>query len=494
MVSDFIKKDCLMKSIVELKNISKYFGNSRALHEVDLTIYEGQSLGIVGHNGAGKTTLVNVLTGTLAPTAGELYIDGELQSASYDIFMANKLGIRHVYQELSLCPNLTVRENMRVFHPSISGVGWKNRAERLIIDQLDQIFPGHGIAGHQIVNRLTLGQRQMVEVAKAFTSPEDDLRLIILDEPTSALDGKSSQQLIDYLNSLKNKNLSVIYISHLLDEVIASTEQVMVMKDGVEVKRIETKDTTRDQLIHLMGTTVVQDKDVGLKKSETKTVTDKTEMVYVIEPKKESEEVQITVGKGEVIGLTGLAGHGQTNLLLELFDPSFSSPYSVKAPVTFLPGDRQSDGVFSIWSIVKNLSCQSYKSVSTRGLIDPRKERRVAKKWQEQIDIKAASLSNRIGSLSGGNQQKVIFSRCLESPAEIVLMDDPTRGVDVGTKIAIYELILKEKAKGRSFVWYTTEMDELRYCDRLYVFKGGKIITELTAGDADEEDILKASF
>ena len=192
-----------MKSIVELKNISKYFGNSRALHEVDLTIYEGQSLGIVGHNGAGKTTLVNVLTGTLSPTSGELYIDGELQSTSYDIFSANKLGIRHVYQELSLCPNLTVRENMRVFHPSISGVGWKNRAEKLIIDQLDQIFPGHGIAGNNIVSRLTLGQRQMVEIAKAFTSPEDDLRLIILDEPTSALDGKSSQQLIDYLIALK---------------------------------------------------------------------------------------------------------------------------------------------------------------------------------------------------------------------------------------------------------------------------------------------------
>lgn len=483
-----------MKPIIELRNISKYFGNSRALHEMNLEIFDGECLGIVGHNGAGKSTLVNILTGSYPQTSGELVVDGQVQPSNYDIFMSNGLGIRIVFQELSLCPNLTVIENMRVFHPVITGVGWKKRAEELIMGQLDEIFPGHGISSSQPITKLTLGQRQMVEIAKAFTSPEGPLKLVILDEPTSALDSKSSQQLIDYLATLRERNLSVIYISHLLDEVIASTDRIMVMKDGIKVRTVETEGISREQIIQMMGSATVSEKDLGLGKKNGET-NGPVGSAVVIEPlKKKGESVQLTVREGEVIGLTGLAGHGQTQLLLDLYDPGRSGAYKVHAPVTFLPGDRQTDGVFPIWSITKNITVQAHKKARSRHLIDPRKEREIAQRWQKSIDIKAASLRNKILSLSGGNQQKAIFARCLESSARVVLMDDPTRGVDVGTKLAIYELILKEKAKGRSFVWYTTEMDELSYCDRLYVFKGGKIITELNVGDANEEDILKASF
>lgn len=486
-----------MKPIVELKNISKYFMSSRAMHEVNLQISEGDCVGIVGHNGAGKSTLVNVLTGIFPPTSGEIYIDGILQPPGYDIFTSNRGGIRAVFQELSLCPNLTVIENIRIFHPRISGIGWKKKATEIIMSVLDDIFPGHGILPHSIVGKLTLGQRQMLEIAKAFTASEDVLRLVVLDEPTSALDGKSSEQLLAYLNRLKEKKLSVIYISHLLEEVIASTTRIMVMKDGIEVAVLDTETVTKEQLIDKMGDTSVQDtssaKVTQSKKLATKKETDTSQPV-VIEPKQASDSVMLTVRKGEVIGLTGLAGHGQTKLLMDLFDSGSDAVYKVNGPVTFLPGDRQSDGVFPIWSIIKNISIQSLKKLSHKGFIDESKETDIAMKWEEAIDIKAASLDNRISSLSGGNQQKVIFARCLESAAEIVLMDDPTRGVDVGTKRSIYELILAEKAKGRSFVWYTTEMEELQYCDRLYVFKGGKIITELAAGEASEEDILKASF
>jgi ribose transport system ATP-binding protein len=267
----------------------------------------------------------------------------------------------------------------------------------------------------------------------------------------------------------------------------------MVMKDGIKVRTVPTEEPNRDQIIQLMGSATVTEKDIGLGKKHGATQ-GSVGAAVVIEPHTEKSEVQLHVREGEVIGLTGLAGHGQTRLLLDLFDPGRTGAYKVNAPVTFLPGDRQTDGVFPIWSITKNMTVQAYERARTRRLIDPRKEREIAERWQKSIDIKAASLRNRILSLSGGNQQKAIFARCLESPAKVVLMDDPTRGVDIGTKLAIYELILKEKAKGRSFVWYTTEMDELKYCDRLYVFKGGKIITELNVGDANEEDILKASF
>ncbi|WP_321990988.1 sugar ABC transporter ATP-binding protein [Marispirochaeta aestuarii] len=485
-----------MKTIIELKNISKYFMSSRALHQVDLSIFEGECLGIVGHNGAGKSTMVNILTGTYPPTEGELYIDGELQPPGYDIFSANSQGIRVVFQELSLCPNLTVAENIKVFHPNISGFGWKKLAQEMIISSLDEIFPDHGIHPDSVVSSLTLGQRQMVEIAKAFTAPDKPLRLVILDEPTSALDHKRSRQLIDYLDTLREKKLSVIYISHLLDEVLASTDRIVVMKDGIKVGVEETATSSRESIIELMGEAKA---DIAKESAAETAIASKkdqgaAEKRIVIEPRKQNGEVKLRVHEGEIVGLTGLAGHGQTALLIELFDGRKNPNYKVHAPVTFLPGDRQADGVFPIWSITRNITVQVYNKVRKLFLIDSAREENIARRWQDEIDIKAGSIEDNILSLSGGNQQKAIFSRCLESSAKIVLMDDPTRGVDVGTKEVIYRRILKEREAGRSFVWYTTEMDELQYCDRLYVFKGGKIIAELLASEASEEDILKASF
>ena len=480
-----------MRSIVEFHTVSKYFLSSRALHEIDLSIYEGECLGIVGHNGAGKSTLVNILTGTYAQTSGDLLIDGKVQPAGYDVLMANRKGIRAVFQELSLCPNLTVSENMKVFHPSISGWGWRKRAESMIIASLDAIFPGHGIHPDSVVSSLSLGNRQMVEIAKAFTVSNNQLRLVILDEPTSALDHQSSQQLIDYLDTLREKKLSVIYISHLLDEVLASTDRIVVLKDGVKVGFVSTEDSDRESIIELMGEAKpLREKDSGDKQSSAL----EEELSLVIEPRAEEDEVRIKLRKGEVIGLTGLAGHGHTDLLIDLFDKRWESTYKIAGKVTFLPGDRQSDGLFPIWSIARNITVQVYDKIKHWFLLDTEEEQRIAAKWQKTIDIKAQSIQDNILSLSGGNQQKAIFSRCLESDAEIVLMDDPTRGVDVGTKEVIYQRILQEKRDGRSFVWYTTEMDELQYCDRLYVFKSGKIIAELSGGEASEEDILKASF
>lgn len=486
-----------MKAIIELKNISKYFMSSRALHQVDLSILEGECLGIVGHNGAGKSTLVNILTGTYPPTEGELFIDGELQPPGYDIFAANSQGIRVVFQELSLCPNLTVAENIKVFHRNISGYGWKKLARDMIVSSLDEIFPDHGIHPDSVVSGLTLGQRQMVEIAKAFTAPDKPLRLIILDEPTSALDHKRSRQLIDYLDTLREKKLSVIYISHLLDEVLASTDRIVVMKDGEKVGVEETDGSTRESIIELMGEAKTDAGRESAAADDSLTLKEGQHAAGkkpVIEPRRQNGEVKLRVNEGEIVGLTGLAGHGQTDLLIELFDKRRTGEYRVHAPVTFLPGDRQTDGVFPVWSITRNITIQVYNKVRRLFLIDAGREDDIARRWRDEIDIKVNSIDDSILSLSGGNQQKAIFSRCLESSAGIVLMDDPTRGVDVGTKEVIYRRILKEREAGRSFVWYTTEMDELQYCDRLYVFKGGKIIAELTGTEASEEEILKASF
>jgi len=480
---------------VELRDISKSFIYSRALDNLSMSIYEGEVLAIVGHNGAGKSTLVNILAGTYHPNSGSVIIDGSPTESDYDVYEANRLGIRAVFQELSLCPNLTVAENLRIFHPALGGRGWQKRLGGMFVETMDRIFPGHGIRATDTIESLPLGQRQMVEIAKAFTISELPLKLLILDEPTSALDHHTTQQLIDFILSLRGGSMSVIYISHLLDEVLSCTDRIAVLRDGRNLGILTTKDASRQTVIELMGEAKLlrEEKEAGPFSHQSSR--DKFKDVpLVVKSVVEDGELRITVHEGEIVGLTGLAGHGQTELLLELFDSRSAKQYQVKGAVTFVPGDRQSDGVFPIWSIAKNLTVQVYDVLKRLLLIDQNREKEVAEKWRRSIGIKTDSVRRGILSLSGGNQQKVLFARCLESAAPLVLMDDPTRGVDVGTTHELYKLIMEESRKGRAFVWYTTEMDELKYCDRIYVFKSGKIIAELSGDEATQEDVLKSSF
>ncbi len=478
--------------LIEIKNLHKHFLNSHALNNLNLTVFQGETLGIVGHNGAGKSTLVNILTGTYHQSSGDVLVNGAPLHADYGVYSANRFGIRAVFQELSLCPNLSVIENMRVFHPALTGVGWQRRAESIIMGIMDRIFPGHGVRASDIVENLTLGQRQMIEIAKAFSTTEMALSLVILDEPTSALDHHTSRQLIDYLNSLRGGEMSVIYISHLLDEVLACTNRIAVLKDGTNVGILETRDASRQQVIELMGEAKLIKENGGV--SAQGHAAKSKDAPLVIDPVAKDGQLRIRVREGEIVGLAGLAGHGQTALLHQLFDYRSSRDYHIRGPATFVPGDRQSDGIFPVWSIAKNITLQVYDKVRRFLLIDPHREQDVANRWRSTIDIRTDSVGRGILSLSGGNQQKVLFARCLESSSPIVLMDDPTRGVDVGTKEEIYRLITEESAKGRSFVWYTTEMNELKYCDRIYVFKSGRIIAELSGDEATEEDVLKSSF
>ncbi|MGA2613770.1 MAG: sugar ABC transporter ATP-binding protein [Spirochaetia bacterium] len=482
------------RAIVELKDVHKYFIHSHALNNLSLSVLEGETLGIVGHNGAGKSTLVNILMGTYHQSSGTIQIDGVPLRPDYDVQTANRLGIRAVFQELSLCPNMTVIENMRVFHPSLRGFGWAKKAERMIMGTMERIFPGHGIRPRDIVENMSLGLRQIVEIAKAFSATDHALRLVILDEPTSALDHHTSGQLIDYINSLRGGTLSVIFISHLLDEVLACTNRIAVLKDGADVGLLTTSSASRRTIIESMGEAKLIKDGSGQGPWTHADTSEGAGRQFVVQPTARDGAIRVQVREGEVIGLAGLAGHGQTELLRRLFDYRNSRDYRIKGPTTFIPGDRQSDGIFPVWSIAKNMTVQVYERVRKLLLIDPRREKAVADKWRAAIEIRTDSVTRGILSLSGGNQQKVLFARCLESRSPLVLMDDPTRGVDVGTKDEIYKLIIEESRKGRSFVWYTTEMSELKYCDRIYVFKSGEILAELAGDKATEEDILKSSF
>jgi len=482
------------QNIVTLEQTAKSFGAVRALGGVDLKANMGECLGLVGHNGAGKSTLMNVLAGTLNPDTGVMRIHDTDLSHSYGVSTANENGIRCVFQELSLCPNLSVAENARIFHPSLTGWGWKARAGKMIRDKLDEIFPGHGIHADDVVGDLSIGKRQMVEISRAFTTTDAPLHLVILDEPTSSLDAVTSQQLLDFVRKVVGQGLSCILISHVLGEILEYSDRIVVMKDGLVVAEKPAQAFDRDTLVATMGN-VVETSEIVEHSLHTKQ-RGSTPLVVQAQGSGSADSVPFVAHKGEIIGLAGLASHGQTTMLLKIYDAATRRKKHprVEGPVALVAGDRQTDGIFHLWSISANIGVRSLPRMLKRGLIDPAAEAVLGTQWQERIKIKTPDMNDNILSLSGGNQQKALFARALASDAEIILMDDPMRGVDVGTKLEVYDLIRDEAEKGRTFLWYTTEMDELKNCDHTYVFRDGAIVADLARADLSEEKILQSSF
>jgi ribose transport system ATP-binding protein len=490
-------------NIVTLNGVEKSFGAVRALAGVDFAVGVGECVGLVGHNGAGKSTLMHILAGTLTPDTGEITVGTEA-SKSYSVHLAHKLGIRCVFQELSLCPNLTVAENARVLHPAIAGWGWRSKAARLIRAKLDEIFPGHGISPEAVVGDLPIGKRQMIEVARAFTVTEEPLRLVILDEPTSSLDSHRASQLLAHVRRVIATGAGCVLISHLLGEVLEYSDRIVVMRDGKVVTTDRAASFDREKLVLAMGATVAA--KVGRDERElVPTGPRATTPVRVrARPANQTDGVEFLAHEGEIVGLAGLSGHGQTALLLAIFKAAERSRSALLArrsagikvtdPVALIAGDRQNDGIFPLWSISENIGVRSLATLRNRFLISSDREKSFAEKWQGRIKIRTPDLGNNILSLSGGNQQKALFARALGSEAKILLMDDPMRGVDVATKLEVYELIRVEAAAGRTFLWYTTEMEELDNCDHVYVFRNGRIVADLHRGELSEERVIQSSF
>jgi ribose transport system ATP-binding protein len=478
--------------IVELDGVEKHFGAVRALDGADFAVGAGECVGLVGHNGAGKSTLMHILAGTLAPDRGRILLHGQAHE-NYSVALAQKLGIRCVFQELSLCPNLTVAENARVLHPSIAGWGWRKRAGDLIRGKLDEIFPGHGISPEATVRDLSIGRRQMVEVARAFTVTEDPLSLVILDEPTSSLDAHTAGQLLGFVRRVVGQGASCILISHLLKEILQYSDRIVVMRDGKVVAAAPAASFNRDKLVTIMGGAEPRGPSSAQARSGER---GGTPLRVRARPARQGDGLELVAHAGEVIGLAGLSGHGQTELLLAIFNAArkHDAQVEVSAPVALVAGDRQTDGIFPLWSIAENIGVRSLRQLRRGLLISPQREEELAQLWKKRIAIRTPDMRNNILSLSGGNQQKALFARALGSDAKIVLMDDPMRGVDVGTKLEVYELIRAEAQAGRTFLWYTTEMDELDNCDHVYIFRNGRIVADLGRGELSEEKVIHSSF
>jgi ribose transport system ATP-binding protein len=481
------------RTIIELDGVEKQFGAVRALAGVDFAVRAGECVGLVGHNGAGKSTLMHIVAGTLQPSEGRLYVSGRSEDA-YSVIRAQKLGIRCVFQELSLCPNLSVAENTRINHAALRGLGWRRRAAALIKTKLEEIFPDNDIAVSDIVADLSIGRRQMVEVARAFTVTDDPLDLVILDEPTSSLDARTAGQLLAFVRRFVAGGGSCILISHLLGEVLENADRIVVMRDGKIVTTEAVAAFDRDKLVTAMGG--VEPRDKADKDRAPAAVRGKGPLRVRARPARQADGAELVAHEGEIIGLAGLAGHGQTALLLAIFEASrrTKSGIEVTAPVALVPGDRQSDGIFPQWSIAENIGIRSVNRLCRHLLVSTRRELELARFWQNKIKIRTPDIANNILSLSGGNQQKALFARALGSDARIILMDDPMRGVDVGTKLDVYDLIREEAANGRTFVWYTTETEELDNCDHVYVFQSGRIVANLSRGELTEEKVIQSSF
>ena len=480
-------------ALVDFIGVEKSYGAVRALDGADFSLRPGECVGVVGHNGAGKSTLMHVLNGGVTPDRGRLVIGGEEQP-HWTSARARVLGLRCVFQELSLCPNLTVAENARVVHPSIQGFGWRRRAGRLILEKMDEIFPGHGVRPGDLVQDLTIGRKQMVEIARAFSVSNAHARLIILDEPTSSLDAHTAGQLLAHVRRSVESGVSCVLISHILSEVLSTCDRIVVMRDGKVVLTDVAGNFNRAKLVGAMGG--IEPESPAAQAVVASAARGETPVMVRVRPKRQTDGQVLVAREGEVVGLAGLAGHGQTDLLLATFSAA-SRPRAgatVSAPVALVAGDRQSDGVFPGWSIAHNIGVRSLKKLRAGPLLSPRLEDELADAWRERIKIRTPDVHNNILSLSGGNQQKALFARALGSDARIMLMDDPMRGVDFNTKLEVYDLIRAEAQKGRTFLWYTTEVDELKNCDRAYVFRDGAIVAELARDELNEEQVIHSSF
>ncbi|WP_250467719.1 sugar ABC transporter ATP-binding protein [Caballeronia sp. GAFFF2] len=476
-----------LRTLLSIRALAVSFGPVRALQSVDFDFAAGECVAIAGHNGAGKSTLMSVLSGARRASEGAVEMEGDTHANGFDAATARALGIRCVFQELSLCANLTIEENMRAVHPQLRGVRWRRQARRIIEAQLDAIFPGHGLRGTDVVGDLSLTQQQMVEIARGFAQVDAPVRLVILDEPTSSLDRYTAQQLLAYIRVCAGRGITCILITHMLEEMLQSADRVMVMRDGKIVATLPATNLEKEHIIRAMGQ--FTEAAALSQQRAAKANAAGALMQWNVGPR---GRTRIEAARGSIVGFAGLAGQGQTDALLAIY--AQARKRGSGQTVAFVAGDRRADGVFADWSIAENFDIRALYDSNSPTWIDREGLRARFDTWKQCINIRGAGPAAPILSLSGGNQQKVLFARALASDAELVLMDDPMRGVDIGTKLEIYGLLQAEAEKGRTFLWYTTENDEFAYCDRTYVFRAGRVTRVLDAAECTEDALLAASF
>jgi ribose transport system ATP-binding protein len=492
------------EGLLQAEELTKSYGPTIAVKSVSLLIRRGTITALLGGNGAGKSSLTRLLSGGARPDSGTLRFDAQPVSfAEYTVRKAKDEGIRVVHQELSVCTNLNVAENFFLELNQLFPTGsWRRKAGQLAQDTLGTIFPKNQVAASANVGSLTLAQQQMVEIARAAADPR--LKLLILDEPTSSLDATRAHELAEYLRRRAREGLAVVFIGHKLGEILELAEDFLVMRDGRLVWAGSRAETDHEKLVTLMSAEVLAVKDSIDNEAASLSANRRPEGASRETPLVELGEKWQEDGRsgplklfgGEIIGLAGLEGSGQQPLLFGIYASSQREKDGIsrKAPVAYVAGDRRKEGVFPLWTTMQNMTVA--RNARRNGLqrVLSQTEKEWTESWKDRFSFTASAMERPILQFSGGNQQKALMSRALIDRADVILLNDPTRGVDIGVKREFYQVLLDVAAEGKLIVWYSSEDAEFLECSRVLVLRRGKIATEISGEDASRENLASVFF
>jgi ribose transport system ATP-binding protein len=482
-------------SVLSLTDISKAFGPTLASDSVSFVVSHGEVLGLVGANGAGKSTLMRILAGVTTPDSGTLSIAGNpIDFTVYSPQMARRQGIRFVHQELSLCDNLSVVENFYLEAPNLSPgrLAWRGHYKQLAQNSIGSIFPDSGIDVSARLGALPIAQRQMVEIARAASDPH--LRLLILDEPTSTLDARRSEDLRRYITRQAIRGISFIFISHRLREVTLTVSRVVVMKGGKLVKDAARDDIGLEQIVELMIGGATRSDLVRAAPAASRA---DSETLVELPVGSQFAPDGLRLSRGEIVGIAGLEGNGQRAFLHALYAArgrGRGKNVRVSADVGYVSGDRAGEGTFVLWTVLMNATLSRIAREKLFRWVHAGSDRKLANTWIQRAQVDASRVESPIVELSGGNQQKVLMARALIGDADVIALDDPTRGVDIAVKREFYRLIAEAAKSGKLIVWHSSEDVEFLECNRVLLFHEDEVV-EVLVGEAISEDaIISKSF
>ena len=494
--------------VLKMKDVSKTFPGVKALQHVDFTLRKGEIHALMGENGAGKSTLIKVLTGVHEFESGEIYIDGCNDSiVNHSPQEAQNRGISTVYQEVNLCPNLSVAENLFIGRePRKAGmIDWKtmNKKSGKILKDLDM-----DVAPTQNLGECSIANQQMIAIARAV---DMKCKVLILDEPTSSLDDEEVEKLFVLMNRLKAEGVGIVFVTHFLEQVYAVCDRITVLRNGELVGEYEIDKLPRVMLVaKMMGKDFDDLADIKSQHGE-KNFKDAEVVIHAegLGKKGNIKPFNIDIHKGEVIGLTGLLGSGRSELVRAIYgadkpdcgklvvngkEAKINSPLdAMKLGMAYLPEDRKKDGIIADLSVRENIIIALQAKRGMFKLMSKKEMEEAADKYIDMLQIKTASRETPIKSLSGGNQQKVIIGRWLLTNPEYLILDEPTRGIDIGTKTEIQKLVLNLADQGMAVTFISSEVEEmLRTCSRMAVLRDGQKVGELEQNELSQDGIMKA--
>lgn len=484
---------------ISMQNIHKVFGTNQVLSGVNFELQHGEVHALMGENGAGKSTLMNILTGLHRMDQGKIIIDGN-ETYYSNPKEAEKYGITFIHQELNIWPDMTVLENLFIGKELKSSLGFLKTKEMKALAKEQFKKLSVTIPLDQEASQCSVGQQQMIEIAKALLT---DAKVIIMDEPTAALTEREIQKLFEVIASLKKEGVSIVYISHRMEEIFSICDRITVMRDGKTVDTKPIPETNFDEVVKKMVGRELTERYPERTPNLGKTVL----QVKNFSRKGVFENISFSVHSGEILGVSGLMGAGRTEIMraifaLDKFDSgelwmngkkvNVKTPYqAIEQGIGFITEDRKDEGLVLDFSIRDNVVLPSLKSFAPKGIIKDKNEQTFVEMLVKRLTVKTESINSQVGSLSGGNQQKVVIAKWVGIGPKVLIMDEPTRGVDVGAKREIYQLMNELTDRGVSIIMVSSELPEiLGMSDRILVVHEGKISGELTKAEATQEKIM----